>query len=225
MKRITELSFVAATAATVILSGTLYAHADWITTTPTTTLRVSTVTLPMGPRPSAEVHAGSVQLGWDAKDIAPGFRPQEYVVRRHGGGRVSTACVVRTPGCRDPKAPSGTWTYTIQLRYETWAGPEGPASTPALIANSAAVPVDATSVEPTSPIPTNSDTPPAGTASAGTGSSDDRDVTTTLVPASPRAAPSVDPAGERSADPSADLPDAQPGGEAAQPTESTAAPR
>ena len=169
MRRPKRTILIAGVALTLAAGGTLAANATWSIPGKSAPVKLQTVEMPSGSKPSVSKKDGAAVVTWSPQEIAPEVEMRGYVVTRHDADDASSfEAFPATPDTTftDAGVPAGKFYWTVTPKFERWTGEEGKKSenvkfsAPAASARTAVV----TGASPPGP-PT-----PAATQTAGGGS-------------------------------------------------------
>ena len=98
-------------------------------------------TAPAGKRPTVAVSGRNVALTWAASSFTNGSNVAAYNINRYDAATGTPATVkngcagsITSLSCTENAVPPGTWYYTVTPVQHNWTGPEGPASSNAVVA-------------------------------------------------------------------------------------------
>jgi hypothetical protein len=139
---------IAGVAVTLAAGGTLAANATWSIPGKSAPVKLTTVDMPRGAKPSVSKKGDGAIVTWSPQEIAPGTAMQAYVVTRHDADDASSLKVfAAVPGTTltDAEVPAGKFYWTVTPRFAAWIGEESQRSenlkfsAPAAAARTAAV--------------------------------------------------------------------------------------
>jgi hypothetical protein len=121
------------------IAGTLVANAQW-SIPGQGAVQITTAAMPAGTAARAKRKGDSIVVSWDAQQIVPGVKMQQYLVTAHDTQSSPRPDVARTVAATSADAETATftlaelgngkWSWGIVAKYQRWSGAEGARSSP-----------------------------------------------------------------------------------------------
>ncbi|MEU4217667.1 hypothetical protein [Actinoplanes sp. NPDC026623] len=112
---------------TLAVGGTLAANATWSIPSTPTSVKLTTVDLPRGPKPNATKENGGAVITWSSQEIVPGTAMRGYIVTRHDTDDESSSKVfaaIAGTTLTDTGMPPGKFYWTVTPKFAAWTGEE-----------------------------------------------------------------------------------------------------
>jgi hypothetical protein len=201
MRRVTKLS-AAAVVLVVTGGGAAGAYAQWRVPSKAISIKLKSVDMPRGARPSVAKSGADAIVSWSPQEIDQGTAMQAYIVKRHNADDDSVAAAFAPTAAltvTEKNVTAGKWYWTITPKFALWTGAKSKPSEklkfqapPAGAAANILVSAPKAAVTGTAPTPTTDvEVPPTESAKPAEGPTSPAPTPTQTAPTTPTVAEST----------------------------------